>query len=228
MELETFCRCNTWFDSSSANVLLKPGVILDTNVDFIKDYDLVLDTDGEERRLKWSTMKKLVKLAPETVRYKDTFLFSKKTMTFDNIDLSEDDHVGLFNFCARNAYRSEHETYMNVEKSKYEEFVAMLANKNMIIRRLTGTELTFVTGNEPSETLVIADPPSKCDILVCRSKQVCAMPDELLQKICSHTIIHYGKLSRTLPLRTLDACSFTSNDFSRWLEDLEEIIRSSG
>lgn len=227
MELETFCRCNTWFDNSLANVLVKPGVIIDSNVEFIKDYDLALDTDGEERRLKWSTMKKLVKLVPESVRYKDTFLFSKKTMTFDSIDLNDNDYVGLFNFTARNAYRSEHENYINMEKSKYNDFVTMLANKNIIIRRLTNTELTFLTGDEPSETLVIADPPSKCDILVCRSKQVCAMPDELLQKLCSHTIIHYGSLSRALPLRTLDACSFTTNGFSRWLEDLEEVIRSS-
>lgn len=227
MELETFCSCNTWFNKSTANVLVKPGIVIDSNVEFIKDYDLALDTDGEERILKWSTMKKLMKLAPEYVRYKDTFLFSKKTMTFENIHLNDNDYVGLFNFTDRNAYRSEHETYVNTEKSKYNDFVTMLANKNIIIRRLTNTELTLLTGNEPSETLVIADPPSKCDILVCRAKQVCAMPDELLHKLCSHTIIHYGKLSRTLPLRTLDACSFTTSGFSCWLQDLEEVIRSS-
>ena len=227
MEVETFCRYNTWFDNSLANIFVKPGVIIDSNIEFIKDYDLVLDTDGEERRLKWSTMKKLAKLVPESVRYKDTFLFSKKAMTFANINLNDNDYVGLFNFTARNAYRSEQEIYVHMEKSKYHDFMTMLANKNIIIRRLTNTELTFATGNEPSETLVIADPPSKCDILVCRSKQVCAMPDELLQKLCSHTVIHYGKLSRTLPLRTLDACSFTNSGFACWLEDLGEVIRSS-
>ena len=227
MELEAFCRCNTWFDSSSENVLVKPGVIIDSNVEFIKEYDLALDTDGEERRLKWSTMKKLMQLVPEAVKYKDTFLFSKKPMTFDTITLNDNDYVGLFNFTNRNAYRSEHENYINMEKSKYSDFVTILANKNIIVRRLTKTELTFVTGNEPSETLVIADPPSKCDILVCRSKQVCAMPDKLLQKLCPHTIIHYGKLSRTLPLRTLDACSFTTNGFSSWVEDIERVVRSS-
>lgn len=226
MELETFCRCNTWFDSSSANVFVKPGVIIDSDVEFIKNYDLVLDTDGEERRLKWSTMKKLMQLVPDSVCYKDTFLFSKKIMTFDTINLNDNDYVGLFNFSSRKAYRSEHENYIYAEKSKYNDFVSILVNKNIIIRRLTNMELTFITGSEPTETLVIADPPSKCDILVCRSKQVCAMPDELLQKLCSHTIIHYGKLSRTLPFRTLDACSFTSNGFSNWLEDIEKIVRS--
>ena len=227
MEIETFCHCNKWFDSSLAHVFVKPGVIIDSDIEFIKNYDLALDTDGEERRLKWSTMKKLMKLVPESVRYKDTFLYSKKTMTFDSIDLNDNDYVGLFNFTARHTYRLEHENYTHMEKLKYNNFVTMFVNKHIIIRRLTTTELTIATGSDPTETLVIADPPSKCDILVCRAKQVCAMPDELLQKLCSHTIIHYGKLSRTLPLPTLDACSFTTSGFSCWLEDLEEVIRSS-
>lgn len=227
MELEAFCRCNTWFDSSLANIFLKPGVIIDSNVEYIKNYDLALDTDGEERRLKWSTMKKLMQLVPESVSYKDTFLFSKKMMTFETINLKDNDYVGLFNFTARNAYRSEHDNYIQMEKLKYNDFVTMLKNKNILINRLTKTERTFTTGSEPIETLVIADPPSKCDILVCRSKQVCAMPDELLQKLCSHTIIHYGRLSRSLPLRTLDACAFTTGGFYCWLEDIERVVRSS-
>lgn len=222
MEIETFCRFNKWFDGSSSNIVLKPGIIIDKNVEFIKTYDLALDTDGEERRLKWSTMKKLMNMVPESVCYKDTFLFSKKAMTFENINLNDNDYIGLFNLTARNvvrSVRSDHENY-----SKLMNFIELLRNKNIIVRRLTKTELTIPTGSEPTQTLVIADPPSKCDVLVCRSSQVCAMPDALLQKLCSHTIIHYGKLSRPLPFPTLDACSFTSNGFSDWVKDLNEVI----
>ena len=231
MELESFKKSNIWFDVSTHNIHIKHGLFVTSSIEFVKDDDLALDTDGEERRLKWSTMKKLLKVFPDAVGFKDSITFSKRAITINDMPnvLHDDDIIGLFNFTSRNVFTQKQQCHENTSNLA---LLVELFRKHCYVEirdRLTEKVSTIFTGynsNEDSSILLVSTPPTKCSVIVCRAVQVCAMPDELLKKLCSHTIVHYGKLSRTLPFNTIDASSFTSGDFSMWVKDMETFIRS--
>jgi hypothetical protein len=235
-EVEYFRKSNPWFDEDEYNLMLKENVFIVSNVDFIREYDVVLDTSGPERRLRWGTLRRVIGLSPEAIVYNDTFLFSKGKMTLDTMKdtLQNDAFVGMFNFSARGSLVPMGGAHQLVSDARLRDvqlhyLMELMSDKRVELRCCgwKAPSLTRSTARDAMRSLVVSSPPNKCDILVCRAAQVCAMPDELIQKICTTLVVHYGTLSRSLPRRAVDARSFSvAGDFSTWWDDMKFVCDS--
>tara|TARA_B100001778_G_scaffold333731_1_gene342988 strand:+ start:162 stop:923 length:762 start_codon:yes stop_codon:yes gene_type:complete len=243
-EIDYFRSQNTWMTEQQVDVLIEPGVFVDSLRDLVSAYSVfpvVLHTDDHERKLPSQVFDRVCGLMPTMLptAYPIFCLTSTQLITKlrgtrssewrdvirEHTRISEQT-ILFVNLRRRQHIRTWDEIFLAEEVGKLSILRTMLQDATIrLLPRAPRAEVrTIVTSPSPQRVVTVSCPPNTCDIMVARAELVNAVPQELLAQ-WSKIIVHVGPRHQHErpdgPLTFIDSRAVPFTTYNTWMDDIE-------